>query len=139
MSNSGHPLLSRPPWRRGSRLSVFAADVMAALRAVPRGRVATYGQVAWVAGHPGAARQVAWILHSSSKAYRLPWHRIIGAKGTISLKRGRGFETQATLLKKEGVRVDPAGRVDLKRYLWESGPIVSERALCYKRTERRPR
>jgi len=107
--------------KRNKKLSVFAADVIAALRAVPRGRVASYGQVAWVAGHPGAARQVAWILHSSSRKYKLPWHRIIGANGRISLKRGRGFETQALLLKKEGVRVAPDGRIDLKRHAWKPG------------------
>jgi len=105
--------------KRNKKLSVFAADVIAALRAVPRGRVASYGQVAWAAGHPGAARQVAWILHSSSRKHKLPWHRIIGVNGRISLKRGRGFEVQSLLLKKEGVRVDSAGRIDLKKYSWE--------------------
>jgi len=117
---------------RRERLSVFAEDVIAVLKAVPRGRVATYGQVAWTAGHPGAARQVAWILHSSSKKRGLPWHRIIGAEGRISLKKGRGFEEQRKLLYKEGVRVGPNGCIDLKRHLWEPRSIVSGKALCYK-------
>jgi len=107
--------------RQTVKLSVFAADVIAVIRAVPRGRVATYGQVAWAAGHPGAARQVAWILHSSSDTQKLPWHRIIGANGKISLKRGRGFEEQRKLLKKEDIPADSAGRINLNKYLWEPG------------------
>lgn len=81
----------------------------------------SYGQVAWLAGYPGAARQVVWILHSSSDKHGLPWHRVIGASGKISLGRGRGFEEQRRLLRKEGVEVDPAGRVNLDKFLWEPG------------------
>ncbi len=92
---------------------------MAAIKAVPRGSVATYGQIAWVSGHPGAARQVGWILHSLSDKHGLPWQRIIGASGRISLGCGHGFEEQRRRLLKEGVAVDAEGRVDLRRYLWE--------------------
>ena len=101
------------------KLSVFAEDVMAAIRSVPRGRVATYGQIAWISGHPGAARHVGWILHAASDKHKLPWQRIIGASGRISLGCGRGFQEQRRLLRKEGVAVDARGRVDLKKYLWE--------------------
>lgn len=104
---------------RSGRLSVFAIDVIATIKSVPQGRVASYGQVAWLAGHPGAARHVGWILHSSSERHKLPWHRIIGADGRISLRRGCGFEEQRRLLIKERVGVDSCGRVDLKKYLWE--------------------
>ena len=90
-----------------------------AIRAIPRGRVATYGQTAALAGRERAARGVAWILHSSSAAAGLPWHRVINGRGGISLGRGRGFEEQKTRLVTEGVEVGRGGRVDLKRFLWE--------------------
>jgi methylated-DNA-protein-cysteine methyltransferase-like protein len=66
---------------------------------VPRGKVATYGQIAYVSGFPGAARQVAWALHTSSG---LPWHRIVGAGGRILLGGEAGFE-QRMRLQAEGV------------------------------------
>ncbi|MCK7527697.1 MAG: MGMT family protein [Ignavibacteriales bacterium] len=59
----------------------FTRQVKAVLRRIPRGRVATYGQIAALAGRERAARGVAWILHSSSEAGGLPWHRVIGGEG----------------------------------------------------------
>ncbi|HOW84657.1 MAG TPA: MGMT family protein [Candidatus Aminicenantes bacterium] len=97
----------------------FTREVKAVIRAIPGGRVATYGQIAALAGRDGAARGVAWILHSSSEAAGLPWHRVIGGRGAISLPRGRGFEEQRERLTAEGVTVGPGGRVDLERYGWE--------------------
>ena len=80
--------------------------------------MATYGLVAAAAGSPLGARQVVRILHSLSRRERLPWHRVIGGRGSISLPRGLGFETQRARLIKEGVKVTPDGRVDLGTYLW---------------------
>lgn len=101
------------------RETPFTRKAKEVIRAVPRGRVATYGQVAALAGRPGAARGVAWILHSSSDAAALPWHRVINSRGGISLGRGRGFEEQKRRLAAEGVKVGRDGRVDLKRFQWE--------------------
>ena len=101
-----------------SRDSPFTAAVKAAVRGIPRGRVATYGQIAALAGRERAARGVAWILHSSSEAAGLPWHRVIGGRGAISLPRGRGFEEQKRLLAGEGIAVGRRGRIDLARHLW---------------------
>jgi len=110
----------------------FTREVKAAIRRIPRGRVATYGQIAALAGRERAARGVAWILHSSSAAAGLPWHRVIGGQGKISLPhaRGRGtctpgrcprgsFEAQRKRLVAEGVAVGPGGRIDLKLFQWE--------------------
>jgi methylated-DNA-protein-cysteine methyltransferase-like protein len=69
------------------------------VRRVPRGKVVTYGDVAYAAGFPGAARQVAWALHSSRE---LPWHRVVGAGGRILLGGEAGFE-QRMRLQGEGV------------------------------------
>lgn len=87
------------------------------IRAIPRGRVATYGQIAVLARAPGAARRVAWLLHSSSRTRGLPWHRVIGSSGRISLPPGRGAELQRSLLEAEGVGFE-GERVDLGRFLW---------------------
>jgi len=90
-----------------------------AIKEIPRGKVATYAQVAALAGNYRADRQVVRVLHASSEKDRLPWHRIINSRGGISLKRGRGFEEQRRLLLKEGVRVSRLGRIDLQEFQWE--------------------
>src|ERR1700744_1642422 len=78
--------------------SMFQA-VLAQVRRIPHGKVATYGDVAYAAGFPGAARQVVWALHSSKG---LPWHRVVGAGGKVLLPGESGFE-QRMRLQAEGV------------------------------------
>lgn len=106
----------------------FYRHVIRVIKAIPKGKVASYGQVAALAGRPRAARQVAWVLHTSSDKEKLPWHRVIGAGGRISLKRGRGFAEQKKRLEAEGVRISRLGAVDLARYLWEPPPGVGNPA-----------
>jgi len=96
----------------------FCASVREWIAAIPLGKVATYGQIAHLACKPWGARQVAWILHSQSGKYRLPWQRVIGANGRISLRPGKGFFEQRRLLREEGVTFDRSGRVDLKKFRW---------------------
>lgn len=96
----------------------FTARAVRIIRAIPRGKVATYGMVAAIAGSPLAARQVVRVLHSLSRTERLPWHRVINSRGSISLPRGGGFEKQRSLLRAEGVAVTTTGGVDMKRHLW---------------------
>jgi methylated-DNA-protein-cysteine methyltransferase-like protein len=98
--------------------SDFSRRALEVIRAVPRGRVATYGQIADLAGNPRAARQVVRLLHSSSERERLPWHRVVNARGEVSLPAGRGREEQRALLEAEGVVFDDRGRIDLKRFRW---------------------
>lgn len=91
----------------------------AVVRRIPRGRVATYGQVAALAGLPGHARQVGYALHALPRGTRLPWHRVINAKGEVSRRRRPGDElSQRMLLEREGVRFDARGRVALARLRW---------------------
>jgi methylated-DNA-protein-cysteine methyltransferase-like protein len=99
-------------------LKTFYQRIIVAIKAVPRGKVATYGQIARYVGNPGAARHVAYILHASSRKENLPWHRIINSKGSISLKKGHGYELQKRLLEDEGVVFDNDDRVDLARFGW---------------------
>jgi methylated-DNA-protein-cysteine methyltransferase-like protein len=93
--------------------------IYATVSRVPRGRVATYGQIAAVAGLPRHARLVGYALNVLSPDTAVPWHRIINAKGEVSLRRnGLGHEElQQQLLRREGVRfVD--GRVAMERFQW---------------------
>ena len=98
----------------------FARAVYAVAREIPRGRVATYGQVAAILGHPRAARAVGTALSHLPKALArvVPWQRIINASGRISM-RGDVLrpDLQRQLLELEGV-VFRSGRVDLKRFRW---------------------
>ena len=87
---------------------------------IPRGRVATYGQVARLAGMPGHARQVGYALNSLPDGVQVPWHRVVNAQGKIS-PRGDllGHEDlQAHLLEREGVRF-AGGAISLERYGWQ--------------------
>jgi methylated-DNA-protein-cysteine methyltransferase-like protein len=95
----------------------FSEKAKRVITTIPNGRVATYGQIAACAGNHRAARQVAWLLHSAAEKEGLPWHRVIGSRGSISLPRGGGFEEQRARLVAEGVPVDGEGRIDLNRYL----------------------
>ncbi|MCI0423473.1 MAG: MGMT family protein [Acidobacteria bacterium] len=80
------------------------------IRRIPRGKVATYGQVARAAGFPGAARQVVWALHSSRG---LPWQRVVSARGRILLQGESALE-QRLRLENEGVTF-VGGRVKMER------------------------
>jgi methylated-DNA-protein-cysteine methyltransferase-like protein len=95
----------------------FTQRVVEAIKSIPSGKVATYGRLAAMAGSPRGARQVVRVLHTLWEKEKLPWHRVINAKGTISLT-GAGFDEQKALLEAEGVAVDREGRVDLKKYEW---------------------
>jgi methylated-DNA-protein-cysteine methyltransferase-like protein len=94
--------------------------VYAVVRRIPRGKVATYGQISRLAGLGGDARQVGYALHALPSGSRVPWHRVINSRGGISLHPRGGVDvTQRLMLEKEGVRFNAAGRTDLKRYGWK--------------------
>ena len=95
----------------------FSQKVKALIKEIPAGKVATYGQIATHGGNVRAARQVAWILHSSSRKDTLPWHRVVNNKGRISLPHNQGYETQKELLEKEGVVFDESDTIDFNRFL----------------------
>lgn len=89
------------------------------IRRIPRGRVATYGQVAALAGLPRHARQVGYALHALPEATKVPWHRVINAKGEVSARSTPGWDRlQLALLRRERV-LGANGRVDLDRFRWE--------------------
>ena len=83
---------------------------------IPVGKVATYGQIAALSGHPRAARQVGRIL--ASNGAELPWQRVLNAQGKISTEHQSG-ELQIRLLEAEGVVFNAEGACDLRVYLWQ--------------------
>jgi methylated-DNA-protein-cysteine methyltransferase-like protein len=89
--------------------------IITEILAIPRGRVSSYGDIARRAGFQNGARQVVRALHSQSEKYNLPWYRVIRADGFIALE-GEGRALQIKLLKREGVKVSSAGKVDLAKY-----------------------
>lgn len=107
------PKATREPSDRNSR-------VWDTVRRIPRGRVATYGQIARLAGLPGHARQVGYALHDLPRGSRVPWHRVINAQGRISARAdGSAGIEQRMLLLDEGVWFDARGRVDLEQFGWQ--------------------
>src|SRR5262249_54408748 len=103
-----------------ARVSVLYARLKAVIRKIPRGTVATYGQVAELAGIPGGARVAAAALKTSTKADRLPWQRVIGKagprRGRIAIHDPVGAAVQRELLEREGVQVGDRGLVALDVY-----------------------
>ena len=86
---------------------------------IPSGRVATYGQIAKLAGIPGQARQVGYAL-SASKEIHIPWHRVINTRGEISPRSNSDFERlQRELLEYEGMNFDEQGKISLQLYQWK--------------------
>jgi methylated-DNA-protein-cysteine methyltransferase-like protein len=103
----------------GRSSSPSYSRIYAVVRRIPRGRVATYGQIAALAGIPSGARQVGYAMHALPADARVPWHRVINAQGAISLRTGgEPDRVQRGLLEREGVRFDRAGRVDLAAFRW---------------------
>ena len=95
------------------------AEILAVVRRIPRGRVATYGQVAALAGHPGSARQVGYALSALAADAPVPWHRVVNAQGRISPRSGDpgGAMMQRMRLEREGIALR-GERVPLSRYRW---------------------
>jgi methylated-DNA-protein-cysteine methyltransferase related protein len=94
--------------------------ICAVVRRIPLGWVATYGQVAAMAGLPRRARLVGRVLQRLDPVTKIPWHRVVNAKGEVSysLSRNGGDALQRRLLEKEGIRFDNRNRLDLERCRW---------------------
>jgi methylated-DNA-protein-cysteine methyltransferase related protein len=105
------------------------ARIYAAVRRIPKGRVATYGQIAALAGLPRQARQVGYAL-AALRGLNVPWHRVINARGEISPRSNPGPEQlQRVLLEREGVRFDAHGRVALAQHRWRPRARAGRRRL----------
>lgn len=125
------------PARRPARPRAGLAyeEVYAVVRRIPRGRVATYGQIARLLGRPGAARQVGYAL-AALRGDAVPWHRVVNARGAVSPRAAPGCDAaQRLLLEREGVAFDAAGRAALARFGWSPRAVARGRRAG----SRRPR
>lgn len=86
---------------------------------IPHGKVASYGQIADLAGLPGRARLVGRVLRQAPKALKLPWHRVLRSSGQLAFERlSEQARKQSSLLQGEGVQVN-SHRVNLQRFQWQ--------------------
>ena len=109
-------------------LSPFSKNVLAWIKKIPKGKVATYKQIATLAGKEHGSRGVAWILKSCSRKYRLPWHRVLSSYGRISFdSKTHNFREQKKRLASEGVIVDTAGNLNLGKFQWKKFPPKPKR------------
>src|SRR5882757_7960493 len=110
-----------------NRMTIPASNyqlIYATVRQIPKGRVATYGQVAQLAGLPRQARLVGYALNSLPSRSAVPWHRVVNAQGRISLRStGAGHDVRQQLrLQREGVRFTLQGVIDLDKFQWRPKP-----------------
>ena len=96
--------------------------IYAAVKKIPRGKVATYGQIAALAGMSRHARQAGYALAATPENVKIPWHRVINAQGRVSLRLRHwdsgSDDLQRILLEAEGVAFDSTGKVNLKKFQW---------------------
>ncbi|MBT8099414.1 MAG: methylated-DNA--[protein]-cysteine S-methyltransferase [Gammaproteobacteria bacterium] len=89
------------------------------VRDIPPGKVASYGQIAEIAGIPRGARQVGYALRQLPKGRKVPWHRVVQSSGRIAFAKGSPqFDNQCQRLSRENVAV-LGGRIDMKQYRWQ--------------------
>ena len=116
-----------PPATRAAPAPSSYQRIYRVVAKIPRGRVATYGQIAELADLPRAARQVGYAL-AALHDQKLPWHRVLNAAGEVSARSEPQFEgLQRAMLEREGVSFDAKGRVSLARYRWLADDLADDR------------
>jgi methylated-DNA-protein-cysteine methyltransferase-like protein len=104
----------------GKRSDGLHARIHAVVRRIPRGRVASYGQVARIAGLASHARLVGYAMAALPDGTSVPWQRVVNAQGRVSPRATPGYDSlQRALLERDGVRFDANGRIDLARHGWQ--------------------
>ena len=112
---------SSPSGVRRKIIMSFFEKVYEVVKKIPKGRVATYGQIACLAGSPRSARQVGYALHVNPEPFVIPCHRVVNRFGSLAPAFAfGGVEVQAALLRDEGVEVTDDGFVDLEKYIWKT-------------------
>ncbi|MCP4422600.1 MAG: cysteine methyltransferase [Chloroflexi bacterium] len=110
----------------------FFEQVYKVIRCIPPGKVSSYGRIAAMLGHPRAARAVGYALSALRQPEKegytsanVPWQRVVNSQGRISIRhREQTANTQAQILRDEGVAVDENGRIDLSVHLWDGLHLV---------------
>lgn len=105
--------------------AAFRDSVLEWVARIPPGHLASYGQIALMAGFPRRARQVGMVLKGLPEGTELPWHRVVNARGYVP-SRGRwwGARIQIERLRGEGIQVDELGNLDLERHRWDGSPLT---------------
>ena len=113
-------LKAKQPVGAPSKEPCFRDSVLKIVGRIPKGRLASYGQVAMMAGYPRAARQVGWVLRGLPQGSGVPWQRVVNTNGRVPSK-GREFAAmeQIALLRGEGIDVADDGQMDLGLYRWD--------------------
>lgn len=109
-------------------MNPFTERAIAIIQRIPVGKVMTYGQIARLAGSPRGARQVVRILHSMSKKYHLPWHRVVNAKGALGLQDDESLSVQRLSLEMEGIEILHGNLLALEQY--QHHPEVQAEFIC---------
>lgn len=106
--------------------------IYAVVRHIPYGHIATYGQIAELAGLMGKPRVVGYALYRVTDADEIPWHRVINAKGEVSRSPHRNGtdDLQRSLLESEGIQFDRDGRINLSEYRWIANSALLEAAIA---------
>lgn len=100
----------------------FFAAIYAVVRRIPRGKVATYGQIARLLGAPRSARVVGWAMHGTPPGSGVPWHRVVQQGGSLSpTVSPHDPGRQRRLLEREGVVFLLHGRIDMAAHQWRPG------------------
>ncbi len=99
----------------------FFKEVYRIVRSIPKGKVATYGQIARLAGRPHAARMIGWAMSSSTPQDHVPWHRVVGAGGRLVIMKSIHYtQIQKQLLQQEGVLFE-GFQVNMGQCQWRRG------------------
>ncbi|HEY3399570.1 MAG TPA: MGMT family protein [Geothrix sp.] len=116
----------------------FRAAVLAVVARIPEGNLASYGQVALLAGFPQRPRQVGMVLSGLPEGTDLPWHRVVNTQGYVP-SRGRwwGAMEQIGRLRDEGIEVDDLGNLDLEAHRWNG--LDKKRRISTKDTKKNQR
>ena len=122
-----------PQYLPDSSRMQFHQAVWDVVSQIPVGKVATYGQIATLVGHPEGVDDKSyrafgprWVGGAMAACPEgIPWQRVVNAQGKISV-RGGGAQNQNDILKSEGVEFDDRDRIDLKRFQWQSDPANNE-------------
>ncbi|MDF2523611.1 MAG: cysteine methyltransferase [Clostridiales bacterium] len=98
----------------------FFEEVYSIVKKIPKGKVATYGQIAKLMGQPRKSKMVGWALHSNPTPGVIPCHRVVNRMGELSGSFAfGGADVQKQLLVEEGIKFSSQGIIDLQQYLWE--------------------
>lgn len=105
-------------------MTAFTKKVLSLIKKIPKGKVASYGQIAKLADKPQGSRGVGWILNSCAESHDLPWQRVINSQGKISFpKKSKEYLLQKNLLLKEKIKFSDTDTISLEIYGWKKKPV----------------